>query len=296
MKHTTRSFAVGATLAAFLLLAATAALQAQTTTKQVTKQQPIVSTTELKGEVVKVEGTDLLVKLSSGDLQTFHVPATRRFVIDGKEVSVQELKPGTTLTAKVKTTMTPVTVRTKSTLTGKVWFASGPTVILTLPSGENKQYVVKDDVKFTVSGSPATVFDLRPGMNVTAEKIVEAPDVEIVRDSTVSGHAPAAAPAAAPTPAAPAARTPAALPSTAAPGTSAPAAGAPAGAPAGEPAAPPAAAPAGEPAAAPAAAPAAETPIPAPAAESGRSPLVWVGLILVVVIVGIVLFNRRGKK
>ena len=197
MKHTTRSFAVGATLAAFLLLAATAALQAQTTTKQVTKQQPIVSTTELKGEVVKVDGTDLLVKLSSGELQTFHVPATRRFVIDGKEVSVQELKPGTTLTAKVKTTMTPVTVRTKSTLTGKVWFASGPTVILTLPSGENKQYVVKDDVKFTVSGSPATVFDLRPGMNVTAEKIVEAPDVEIVRDSTVSGHEPAAAPAAA---------------------------------------------------------------------------------------------------
>jgi putative sterol carrier protein len=295
MKQTTRSLALGATLAAFLLVAATAALQAQTTTKQVTKQQPIVSTTELKGEVVKVEGTDLLVKLSSGDLQTFHVPATRKFAIDGKEVSVQELKPGTTLTAKVKTTMTPVTVRTKSTLTGKVWFASGPTVILTLPSGENKQYVVKDDVKFTVSGSPATVFDLRPGMNVTAEKIVEAPDVEIVRDSTVSGHAPAA-PAAALTPTAPNAKTPAALPSTAAPGTSAPAAGAPTGAPAGEPAAPPAAAPAGEPAAAPAAAPAAETPIPAPATESGRSPLVWVGLILVVVIVGIVLFNRRGKK
>src|SRR5688572_24094708 len=58
-----------------------------------------VSTSQVKGEVVLVEGNDLLVKLSTGDLKTFHVPETRKFVIDGRELSVHDLQPGTTLTA-----------------------------------------------------------------------------------------------------------------------------------------------------------------------------------------------------
>ena len=153
-----------------------------------------VSTSQVKGEVVQVEGNDLLVKLSTGDLKTFHVPETRKFLIDGKELSVHDLQPGTTLTATVKTTTTPVTVRTKSRLSGRVWYVAAPTVILTLPDGQNKQYVVKeeDNVRFTIEGRPATVFDLRKGMTVSAEKIVEAPNVEITADTSVVGHAPAA--------------------------------------------------------------------------------------------------------
>ena len=227
---------------------------------QVTKQQARVTTSELKGEVVQVEGNDLLVKLSTGQLRTFRVPETRRFVIDGKEVSVHELQPGTTLTATVKTTTTPVTLRTKSQLSGRVWFVAPPTVILTLSTGENKQFVVGDDVRFTVEGKPATVFDLKQGMTVTAEKIVEEPDVEIVRDTKVIGQAPAAASAAAPT--APAAETPAAAPA----------------------------------AATPPAEPAAGTPAAAPQAGSGRNPLLWVGLIVVVIVIAAVVFGRsRGK-
>jgi hypothetical protein len=74
-----------------------------------------------------------------------------------------------------------------------VWFVAAPTVILTLPDGQNKQYVVKqeDNIRFTIEGRPATVFDLRKGMTVSAEKIVEAPDVEISADTSVVGHAPA---------------------------------------------------------------------------------------------------------
>ena len=158
------------------------------------KGSATVSTSQLKGEVVQVEGNDLLVKLSTGELKTFKVPETRRFIIDGKELSVHDLQPGTTLTATVKTTTTPVTVRTKSVLSGRVWYVAAPTVILTLPNGQNKQYVVKDkdNIRFTVEGRPATVFDLRKGMKVSAEKIVEEPDVEIATDTTVVGHAPAA--------------------------------------------------------------------------------------------------------
>jgi hypothetical protein len=173
-------------------IAATAAAQSPASQTSVTKGIGTVTTDQLKGEVVEVEGNSLLVKLSSGDLRTFKVPDERRFTIDGKEVSVHDLEPGTTLTATVKTTTTPITVRTKAVQSGKVWFVSPPHVILTLPSGENKQYEVKDDVKFVLNGKPATVFELKKGMVVSAEKIVEAPEVEITTATRVVGQAPAA--------------------------------------------------------------------------------------------------------
>ena len=200
------SITLWATVCTSLLFAAIVsglALAQQTTAERV-RGSATVSTSQVKGEVVLVEGNDLLVKLSTGDLKTFHVPETRKFHIDGRELSVHDLQPGTTLTATVKTTTTPVTVRTKSRLSGRVWFVAAPTVILTLPDGQNKQYVVKqeDNVRFTIEGRPATVFDLRKGMTVSAEKIVEAPDVEITADTSVVGHAPALQ-AAAPRPAPP---------------------------------------------------------------------------------------------
>ena len=185
-----------------LLFAATVAVQAQTTTSTETlKGNATVSVAQLKGTVVQVEGNGLLVKLSTGEFKIFRVPESRRFFIDGKELSVHDLQPGTTLTATVKTITTPVTIRTKSVLNGKVWYIAAPTVILTLQNGQNKQYFVKDtdNIRFMVEGRPATVFDLRKGMIVSAEKIVEEPDVEITTDTTVVGHAPAAPlPAAAP--------------------------------------------------------------------------------------------------
>ena len=99
-----------AALAACILLAAGAAAQPSTQTST-TKGVGTVSTEQIKGEVVEVEGNGLLVRLASGDPKTFNVPEARKFLIDGKELSVHDLKPGTSLTATVKTTTTPVTVR-----------------------------------------------------------------------------------------------------------------------------------------------------------------------------------------
>src|SRR4029434_3132990 len=209
------SITLWATLCASLLFAATVSALAQQTTAERVKGSATVSTSQLKGEVVQVEGRDLLVRLSTGEMRTFRVPETRRLLIDGKDLTVHDLQPGTTLTATVKTTTTPITVRTKSSLSGRVWYASPPNVILTLPDGQNKQYVVKDkNFRFMIEGRPGTVFDLRKGMNVSAEKIVEEPDVEITTDTAVVGHAPpvrAAAPprATEPPPPAPAAPKPA---------------------------------------------------------------------------------------
>ena len=189
------SITLCAVFCASLLFAAAVAVQAQNATSGTARGSATVSTSQLTGEVVQVEGNDLVVKLATGEFRTFRVPESRRFVVDGKELSVHDLQPGTTLTATVKTTTTPVTVRTKSVLSGRVWYIAPPTVILTLANGENKQYVVKrdDPIRFTVDGRSATVFELRKGMVVSAEKIVEEPDVEITTDTSVVGHAPAPA-------------------------------------------------------------------------------------------------------
>ena len=215
------------TFALTAFLASTAAAQMPQTTTQETKGAATVTTEKMSGEVVLVEGTTVIVKMADGELRTFsNVPDSRKATIDGKEVGVRELKPGTKLSATITKTETPVTVRTTTVGTGRVAFVSGSTVILTLPNGENKQYKVKPDYKFNINGKPASVFELRQGMTVSAEKIVEEPKVEIATDTKVVGQAPAAPKAAVPAPA------PAPAPVAAAPAL------APAPAPAAAPAVP----------------------------------------------------------
>ena len=232
-------------LAMIVLFAAVAAAQ----TTQQTAGTATVTTETISGEVVKVEGNTLVVKMSTGELRTFsNIPDTRRATVDGKEVGVRDLKPGTRLTATITRTATPVTVRTTTVKTARVWYVAAPTVILTHPDGTNKQYNVKEDVKFTVNGQPATVFDLRPGMTVSAEKIVEEEKLEITTASRVVGQSPTAAPAAA---------APGGVPPTT--GSKPPASAASGAKPAASPAAAPATAPAG---AAPAKLPKTASPVP----------------------------------
>jgi hypothetical protein len=156
-------------------------------TSVTTKGASSSTTEQLHGTVEYVEGKTLVVKMASGDVRTFTPPESRRFIIDGQQLTVRDLKPGTKLTATVTTTSTPVTERTTTIGEGTVWFVSGQNVILTLPNGENRQYEVKSDYKFIVNGMPATVSDLKKGMVVKAEKIVETPHVEIATDTRVTG-------------------------------------------------------------------------------------------------------------
>ncbi len=122
-----------------ILLLVTALASAQTTTS--TPGTAEVKTVKLSGTVVAVEGNQLLVKLSNGEHQVFTPPPERRFMIDGKELRVSELVPGTKLNATYAETTTPVTDRTVQTLAGKVYYVSPPTVLLTLPSGETRKYL-----------------------------------------------------------------------------------------------------------------------------------------------------------
>ena len=205
---------------ALLSLASAVAVAQPTSTSQTSTKGATTSRTQtLSGTVIQVDGNTVAVKMASGEVRMFNPPPDRRFVVDGKELRADQLQPGTRLKATVTETSTPVTDRTVQSLEGKVWYAAGPTVILTLPNGQNRQYTVAADspVKFTDGeGKPITVFDLRKDMNVKAVKITEAQRYELASNVAVSGTGPAGAGAATAAPAAPAASTAAPAASTSA--------------------------------------------------------------------------------
>jgi hypothetical protein len=170
-----------------------AAQEMPKTTKETLRHAASVTTEKMSGTVLQAEGNTLAVRMSTGDVKEFVVPADRKFMIDGKPLSVDQLKPGTELQATITTSRTPVTLRTRTIGTGTVWFVAGNNVIVTLPNGENRNYTVNDDYRFFIGGEKVSVHDLRRGMKISAEKIVEEPTSEISRDTVVTGHAPGGA-------------------------------------------------------------------------------------------------------
>ena len=95
-------------LTVVVLLAVTVAAQMPQTTTDQAKGAGTVTTEKMSGEVVYVEGNNLVVKMANGEVRTFsNVPDSRKALIDGKEVGVRDLKPGTKLTATISKTTTP---------------------------------------------------------------------------------------------------------------------------------------------------------------------------------------------
>ncbi len=179
--------------AAFTIVSMTAVAQQPMpqTTKDTIRGNATIKTEQLHGTVVYVEGNTLVVRMTDGGVREFNVPEVRKFMIDGREVTVHDLKPGTKLNATVTTTRTPVIERTTTVGTGTVWWVAGQTVILTMPNGENREFKVTSDYKFNVDGNKeATVDHLRKGMRVSAQRIVEEPRTEIASDTVVTGQAP----------------------------------------------------------------------------------------------------------
>ncbi len=182
---------VSMALTAVALLSSIAvAQQMPRTTKETIKGAPKITTEKVSGTVLQAEGNTLAVRMSTGAVKEFVVPESRKFIIDGKELSVHDLKVGTKLRATVTTTTTPITERTTTVGSGAVWFVSGNNVIITLPNGENRNYKVEDHFRFNIGGEKATVHDLKKGMTISAEKIVEEPRSELKTDTVVTGEAP----------------------------------------------------------------------------------------------------------
>jgi hypothetical protein len=168
------------------------AMLAQDTTKTQTSTGAASKNFKVeRGEVVYVAGNDLVVKMENGEIRSVTVPDSARATVDGKELSVHDLKPGMKLQRTIVTTATPRTVTTVRTIQGKVWQISAPnTVILTLPDNTNKQYRIPKDQKFTIDGQELTAFELKKGMNVSATVLTAVPETVVAEQRKVTGSAP----------------------------------------------------------------------------------------------------------
>jgi len=186
----------GLMLGGIVSIAAAPALMAQDTTQTLVQPGTSTSTTTVeKGEVVYVSGNDLVVKMDTGDIRHLTVPDTARATVDGKELSVRDLKPGMKLQRTITTTQTPKTVTTIRTIQGTVWAINAPsTLILSFPEGPNKQYNIPKDQKFVIDGKPYTAFELKKGMKVGATVVSEASETIVSETRSTTGRAAAPPP------------------------------------------------------------------------------------------------------
>ena len=151
---------------ALLIMAALASAQQTTTTTQ-TKAF----------EVIAVQGNDLVVKLPEGTRE-LDVPEDFRFVVDGQQLSVHDLKPGMKGTAQIttKTTLHPVTVT--EVKNGTVRQVSGSSIIVQTDQGFKsftEGELDKRGVKLVKDGKPAELSDFHAGDMLTATIITSRP-------------------------------------------------------------------------------------------------------------------------
>ena len=189
----------------------------------VSSAQTTSAATEVKKfEVIAVDGNDLVVRLPEGTRQ-INVPPGFVFTVNGKPLSVSDLKPGMSGTATITTTTTVTPVTVTEVKSGTVALVSGTAVYVRTPEGVRlftQSELDKRGIKIFVDGKPRAVNELHEGNKLTATIITTKPpsivtEKEVQATLAKTGAAPAAA-AAAPAPSPAPAPRPAPAPSAAA--------------------------------------------------------------------------------
>jgi len=174
-------------------------------------------------EIVSVEGNKVVVRGENGVTQEITVPDDFRLTVDGKPVSVNELKPGMKGAARITTTTTVTPVTVTEVKKGRVVKVAGNSIIVRTEEG-NKMFTAEETSKRGVKmnrpdGTPLPFSEIREGYELTATIVTQKPpqtltqrEVEAAMRS-VPGAAPAPAATAQvaraePTPPAPSASAP----------------------------------------------------------------------------------------
>ena len=192
MKSPRRRVVVGLTLTA-LCLALVVGIHAQVDTKTSTAAgKPKTEAVVERGEVVRIDGNDLLVRMEDGALRHFNnLPESATVLVEGKKLGIHDLQPGMKLERTITTTTTPETVTTVQTVTGTVFHVAAPnSVILRLEDGTNQTFNIPKGQKFTVNGEQTDAWGLKKGMKISATKVVEEPQTVVDHQKQVTGSMP----------------------------------------------------------------------------------------------------------
>ena len=159
--------AIRLVLCGALVCLTAAAAPAQTTTSSETK----------KFQVISVDGNTLVVKLPEGTRE-MAVPDDFRFNVDGKMLSVQELRPGMSGTATIttKTTVTPVIVT--EVKNGTVMQNMGTSILVRTEDGMkmfSQADIDKRGIKIWRDGKLAEISDFRANDKLTATIVTTKP-------------------------------------------------------------------------------------------------------------------------
>ncbi len=219
-------------------------------------------------EVISVDGNKLVVRDQRGTNE-YTVPDDFRFTVDGKKMSVSELKAGMKGTATVTTTTTIKPVAVTEIREGVVLSAGLESMIVRDAEGVRKKFtrdqLNQRGIQILKDGRVMRIDELKKGDMITATIITQVAPVVVTEQEVQATLAAEAKAEPAPTTVA----------AAAAPAQSTPAAAAPQ--PSASP--PPSAAP----------------PAPQPAEQSGLGPA-WYLVIAVVVAVVVFAFVRRRKE
>ena len=151
------------------------------------------TTFEIKqGTVLNQYDNHLVVKMADGEVRDVEVPEGFLFQVDGKDVPLSALKPGTKLTSTVKTTTTPKVVKVTEVRKAEVVRRSGQTIIIRNQEGKLVQYRnVPENIKLMSGDQEMRYYDLRAGMELTAYIVHEERTEITEQDIAVAGQAPA---------------------------------------------------------------------------------------------------------
>jgi len=170
--------------------------QVQTTTTTSADKASVVTKVE-KGEIVYLDGNNVVIKMEDGSLRHFdNVPDSARITVDGKELGIHDVQVGMKVQRTIATTTTPKTITTVKSVTGKVWHVTPPSsVILTLEDGTNQQFKIPNNQKFNVDGQMVDAWGLKKGMKISATKVVEEPITVVEQQRKLTGTMPPPPPA-----------------------------------------------------------------------------------------------------
>ena len=185
------AFVVLAFLCAMTVGAAAQDITHPSNTKTLAPPTHEVRTTHVKNaEVIHVSGHRVVVELEDGKFELLNLANDTTFQIDGKDVPVHELRPGTKLSQEIHTISTPQEVTTLRTVNGEVFQINGPHLILSFPGGKAKSYTVPEGTVFHVDGQDKSVFDIRKGMKISATVLTVEPLQSVTMHTVVTGQAP----------------------------------------------------------------------------------------------------------